>query len=72
MKSELPSKKDWTQMEDAGLNSVMQKCAEHWEHVCLALVQFFDAFFLYFTSIHPGCLQLRKYISGLSILLLRI
>ena len=33
MMSGIPSKPDWTEMENSGLNNVFQKCAEHWGQV---------------------------------------
>lgn len=33
MMSEIPSNEDWIKMEEAGLNTVMQKCTEQWRHV---------------------------------------
>lgn len=62
--SQIPSSEDWVVLEEAGLHSVMRKCAEHWGHVSFALVQFFTAFFHSFTSIDPDCLQLGKYMFG--------
>lgn len=51
MMSEILSREDWAAMEEAGLNSVMQKCAEHWGHVSFALVEFFFFCFLLLSSI---------------------